>query len=141
MSIQPGTYMIHPTGDEGQGLGIGPVPLIYPPPSVPARILPKSMMEPFTLKPQEGNTYQLAAPKDSWYVMPKDEYVFLIPRETSGAPQSWSVQSTGPGTYRVQLPNKDLVWTCFPEEFPQIQLKPANGSQEQSWKFVRIDRD
>ncbi|EUC57664.1 Copia-like polyprotein/retrotransposon, partial [Rhizoctonia solani AG-3 Rhs1AP] len=103
MSIQPGTYMIHPASDEGQGAGVGPVPLMFPPPPVPLRILPGQMMEPFTLKPKEGNTYQLTVQRDSWSVVPKDEYVLLHSRDLPGPSHSWSVQPSGSGNYRGWL--------------------------------------
>ncbi|CAE6468038.1 unnamed protein product [Rhizoctonia solani] len=141
MSIQPGTYMIYPVNGDEQGAGIGPVPLIYPPPTVPLRILPQSMIEPFTLKPDDGNTYQLTAQRDHWRVVPKEDSVFIQPIENGGQPKSWSIQPTGPQTYRVQLPNFDQVWTYDSDGFPQVTLRPANGSQEQNWKFVRIERD
>ncbi|EUC58408.1 hypothetical protein RSOL_250720, partial [Rhizoctonia solani AG-3 Rhs1AP] len=133
--------MIHPASDEGQGAGIGPVPLMFPPPPVPLRILPTHIMEPFTLKPQDGNTYQLTAQRESWSVVPRDENVFLHARDLPGPTHSWSVQPSGSGNYRVQVPNNDQVWTFFRDDMPQVQLKPANGSQEQNWKFVRIERD
>lgn len=86
MSIQPGKYIIQSRKDSENFVGVGPVPLIYPPPDVPLRSLPSSMKVRSSIFP----TYysHLTRLQDVWEVKAVDggELTFGSPR-----PQGYNI--------------------------------------------------
>ncbi|KAF7368154.1 hypothetical protein MVEN_00134400 [Mycena venus] len=61
----------------------------------------------------------------------------------NGAQASFAIEAAGDDTFVVKSVNEDLVWTrTTPNAVrSQVQLQPANGGEEQKWKFVRVDTD
>ncbi|MBX7554198.1 hypothetical protein ABZX95_40365 [Streptomyces sp. NPDC004232] len=48
----------------------------------------------------------------------------------------WSIQPAGPGVFTIGKRGQDLLWT---EVDHHVELKPADGSPAQLWKFERLD--
>ncbi|WP_225102506.1 hypothetical protein [Streptomyces sp. CoH27] len=48
----------------------------------------------------------------------------------------WSVERAGGGVFIIKKPGQDLVWT---EVDNHVELKPADGSPAQHWRFEPVD--
>ncbi|KAF9967424.1 hypothetical protein BGZ70_009569 [Mortierella alpina] len=54
---------------------------------------------------------------------------------TADRRQTWSLESAGPGVYKIKLPNEDLVLDVDGDSKEAV-LRRSNGSVEQLWQFV-----
>ncbi|MFC8723615.1 RICIN domain-containing protein [Streptomyces bacillaris] len=134
-----GTYAIRNTASEaGAGLGVGPVPLVYPPLDMPARHLPEPMAERWVVTPVEGG-YTIVAgagrpggdggPGD-YALIERDGDVYV---SATKAPGVWSVEPAAGGGWTIGVPGQDLVATlAADDDVPQITLAPRTDSPAQS---------
>ncbi|KAF9555621.1 hypothetical protein EC968_008838 [Mortierella alpina] len=61
--------------------------------------------------------------------------------EFNKADSKWSIEQAGFGTVRISVPNNDLVVTVVrhgPNNPASLALRPADGSEEQSWHLELI---
>ncbi|KAF7346688.1 hypothetical protein MSAN_01806600 [Mycena sanguinolenta] len=60
---------------------------------------------------------------------------------TAGRGESFTISPAGEGTFTIQVPNKDEVWTVrIPgNEMLPVFLLPEEGGIESRWRFVRVD--
>ncbi|MCX4846029.1 hypothetical protein [Streptomyces sp. NBC_00893] len=140
-------YVIHNVGSaEGTGLGIGPVPLIYPPVDVPVRYLSGPLVERWVVRPVENGLYTITAgqgrpaepgrPGD-YALVERDGAVFV---SATKHPGRWAIQPAGGGRWTIGVPNGDRVITLNEDdEFPPVVLAPRNGSEDQLWDSVPVE--
>ncbi|KAF9368967.1 hypothetical protein CPB97_004037, partial [Podila verticillata] len=129
--IPRGIYAIEDV-NSGKFLGIGPTPDVYPPLDAPR------------VEETKGGTVIISATVNSppgYNIVSKEGAVFASARKE---PQLLAVESAGQNEVVIKLPNKDEVFTSYPSsnpKFPEIFLQPANGSRNQRYRFLRVDRD
>lgn len=142
MRLEQGTYVIHSVGAAaGSGLGIGPVPLVYPPFDVPARYFDGGgFVERWVVKAVGDGRYTITAGQgdpDDYSLTPRGQSVFL---SAVRGPGQWLIQPAGDGTWTVAAPDgDDEVVTLQRDEIPQLILVPQDGSADQRWQFIRVD--
>ncbi|KAG0354464.1 hypothetical protein BGZ54_001629 [Gamsiella multidivaricata] len=137
--LEPGKYFIQ--DNRGNYLGIGPVPPIYPPIDVPARLVPNHIAEKWIVDLADNGAFTISAGRgrhDDYKLVSREDVVYVSARM---APEPWTMTSAGDGKFMIQAPNRDLVYTANVDEFPHVTLQPASGEDSQRWTFVRIDRD
>ncbi|KAF8986574.1 hypothetical protein BGZ52_008559 [Haplosporangium bisporale] len=144
-TIQKGIYLIQDT-DSGKFLGIGPTPHIYPPIDTPVRLF--NERDPFVQhwrveEAKDGAVIISAAGSSpqGYNIVSKGDYVFVSAQKE---PELWAVESSGQGEVQVKLPFNDKVFTSYPGSSPfdsKILLEPAQGSRNQRYRFVRLDRE
>lgn len=139
-------YVIHNAGSPaGTSLGIGPVPLIYPPIDVPVRNLSGYSVERWVVKPVGNGLYAITAgqgrpaepgrPGDYALVERGDDVFVSAVQE----PGQWAIQPAGGGKWTIGVPNSDRVITLNEEGgFPPVVLAPRDGSVAQLWDSVRV---
>ncbi|GJJ73086.1 hypothetical protein EMPS_05444 [Entomortierella parvispora] len=138
--IEPGLYIIETLDD--RFLSIGPVPPIYPPVDVPVRLSNSPPLEEiWDVRPVDDGGYTIRQRGDSkmTYGLNQDQGKAVIVSARK-APQSWAVNNAGDGLFTIGVVNQDSLVTVNREEFPPVVLRPANGSPDQHWRFVRVDR-
>ncbi|GJJ73088.1 hypothetical protein EMPS_05446 [Entomortierella parvispora] len=142
--IEPGTYLIQTIDDKY--LSIGPVPPVIPPLDIPARLSARPRDHLWEVRPADDGGYTIREVQRRRRGEPtnvyglnrnEDEAVILSARK---APQSWAVDSAGEGLFTIGVVNQDSLATVNEDEYPPIILQPANGSPDQRWRFVRVDR-
>lgn len=137
--IEPGRYLI--ITEEERFLSIGPVPLVWPPIDVPARLLDRRFHdEAWEVREVEGG-YTIRQPGDRpgvYGLVQRDDAVFVSATSES---QTWAVNNAGNGLYTIGAANEDLLFTQSPDKFPQVLLTPSDGSNNQRFRFVQIERD
>ncbi|KAG0032638.1 hypothetical protein BGZ81_010362, partial [Podila clonocystis] len=138
-AIEPGRYLIE--NNERLFLGVGPIPRNRLP-EVPVHLF--SRHSPFV---------------DIWDVKKGDDGGLLISTNSQGetfslvnydkgifasalkSPELWAVTSAGENRVQIKAPNGDKVFTSVPDDEHQVQLQPAEGRDEQKWRFVPVERD
>ncbi len=141
--LESGIYVIHSAGAaDGSSLGIGPVPLIYPPLDVPARYFDGDrFVERWVVRATGDGGYTITAGRggaDDYSLTPRDQNVFVSATRQPRA--QWLIQPAGNGTFTIAASDgDDKVITLQQDEFPQLLLAPQNGSADQLWEFYRID--
>ncbi|KAF9972304.1 hypothetical protein BGZ73_004581 [Actinomortierella ambigua] len=139
-ALEDGIYRI--LDARGQyGLGIGPVPPVYPPIDVPLRLFQggSPFVNQWLVKRASGSEYTILDVHGGQYaykIVPRENDVFV---SAVKAPFAWTVTHAGQDAYTIKLPNDDLVVTGIVDEYPQVTLQPADGSGEQKWVFVKVD--
>lgn len=141
-SLEPGVYVIHSAGAaRGSALGIGPVPLIYPPLDVPARYFDGGpFAERWVVQAAGDGRYTITAGQgrpDDYSLTPRGYSVFVSARQQPAA--QWLIQPAGDGRWTIAAPGDDTVVTLQRDEVPQLVLAPQDGSADQLWDFFRID--
>ncbi|KAG0368011.1 hypothetical protein BGX24_002980 [Mortierella sp. AD032] len=136
-AIRPGLYAI--AAEDDLYLSIGPVPPIFPPPDVPARLFRQgeSREQVWEVKLAPGG-YTIRQPGDrpfTYGLIQKYDAVFVSSEE---ARQPWAVEEAGDNLYTIRAPYDDLLFTQTPEKSVQVHLKPATGAGIQRWRFVPI---
>jgi len=138
--VDPGRYLIQT--EENEFLSVGPVPLVYPPIDVPARILDRRFYdEAWEVVPVEGG-YTIRQPgnrPDTYGLVRKDDGAIFASARSK--PQTWAVNKAGDNLFTIGSVNEDRLFTQYKDAFPSVILQPADGSGAQRWKFTRIDRD
>ncbi|KAF9312546.1 hypothetical protein BG003_006161 [Podila horticola] len=139
--IETGTYLIQDF--EGNFLGVGPVHPIYPPPDVPARLLPPSVYaQRWLVRQNDDNTLTISVGKgypDDYKLVSRDDVVFVSAQKD---PEPWSVTSVGDNKVEIKSPYEDSVFTAEPyHREEQVRLRPARGLPNQKWNFIRVDRE
>ncbi|MEL5960751.1 RICIN domain-containing protein [Streptomyces sp. CLV115] len=139
-------YVIHNVGSPmGTGLGIGPVPLIYPPIDVPVRNLSGPSVERWVVKPAGNGLYTIISgqgrpaepgrPGD-YALVERGDDVFVSATQQPG---QWTIQPAGGGKWTIGVPNRDRVVTLKEGgQFPPVGLAPRDGSVAQLWDSVPV---
>ncbi|CAE6487712.1 unnamed protein product [Rhizoctonia solani] len=86
MSINEGLNFIQCANDEGNFVGTGPVPRIWPPYPSPLRHLTENWKDRFDVKSLGGDKYTLKVKSLDLYVGYDNDLVKLIPRVTHPKP-------------------------------------------------------
>ncbi|MEU9315300.1 RICIN domain-containing protein [Streptomyces sp. NPDC048295] len=140
-------YVIHNVGAApGTALGIGPVPLIYPPIDVPVRNLSGGFVERWVVTPVGNGLYTIIAgqgrpaeegrPGD-YALVERGDAVFV---SATKQPGQWTIEPAGGGRWTIGVPNSDKVITLNrDDEFPPVVLAPRNGSDAQLWDSALLD--
>ncbi|KAF9112750.1 hypothetical protein BGX30_007207, partial [Mortierella sp. GBA39] len=143
-TIRPGTYLIQDIRTN-LFLGIGPVPIIYPPPDVPLRLLPEqiALRDRWTVKEgADGGIiiFNGRGRPDDYKITYKDDIVIV---STQKAPETWDAQQVGGGplVVAIKLPYDDRVITSNEDDFPQVTLQPSIGENNQHFRFIPIERE
>ncbi|MEU2667650.1 hypothetical protein ABZ622_02095 [Streptomyces sp. NPDC007164] len=129
----------------GTGLGIGPVPLIYPPIDVPVRNLSGPSVERWVVKPAgnglctiisgQGRPAEPGRPGD-YALVERGDDVFVSATQQPG---QWTIEPAGGGKWTIGVPNRDRVITLNEDgEFPPVVLDPRNGSDAQLWDSILL---
>ncbi|MFE7466763.1 hypothetical protein ACFU6R_22035 [Streptomyces sp. NPDC057499] len=137
-----GEYVIHNVASEpGSGLGIGPVPLIYPPIDVPLRYFGGQFVERWTVKAVGSDRYTISAGpvQPGRYAFVQREGAVYV--SATKKPGEWTIESAGNGRYTIGVPGADRVATLDRDGNPQVTLAPRHGSPTQLWEFERVDID
>ncbi|KAF7346696.1 hypothetical protein MSAN_01807400 [Mycena sanguinolenta] len=59
---------------------------------------------------------------------------------TNGPGDSFTISPAGEGTFTIQVPNQDKVWTVFTGSSDStVFLQAETGEIQSRWKFVRVD--
>ncbi|MFF2010155.1 hypothetical protein ACFVWY_13925 [Streptomyces sp. NPDC058195] len=136
----PDAYVIHNVASEpGSGLGIGPVPLVYPPVDVPLRYFGGQFVERWTVKEVAPDRYTISAgpaQPGRYAFVRKEDAVFV---SATKKPGEWTIESAGNGRFTLGVPGADRVATLDRDEVPQVTLAPRHGSPTQLWEFERVD--
>ncbi|MFD5188011.1 hypothetical protein ACFWMU_07600 [Streptomyces sp. NPDC058357] len=139
-------YVIHNVGSPvGTGLGIGPVPLIYPPIDVPVRYLSGGFVERWVVKPVGNGLYTIIAgqgrpaepghPGD-YALVERGNDVFV---SATKQPGQWAIEPARGGKWTIGVPDSDRVITLNEGgDFPQVVLAPRDGSVAQLWDSVPV---
>ncbi|GJJ73081.1 hypothetical protein EMPS_05439 [Entomortierella parvispora] len=140
--IEPGLYVIQTL--DNKFLSIGPVPPVFPPHDVPAQLTTNPHeVEIWDVRPAGDGGYTIRQRQrgDSkmTYGLNQDEGRAVIVSAMK-APQSWAVDYAGDGRFTIGVVNQDNLVTVNGREFPPVVLRPANGSPDQRWRFVQMDR-
>ncbi|KAF9122269.1 hypothetical protein BGW39_009867 [Mortierella sp. 14UC] len=135
-AIEPGTYMIR---SEDGGLAIGPVPLIWPPPDVPARVM-NFMVERWNVAKNEDGFFTITELRGGYKVVQRRENDIFVSQKTELA-LPLAIEPVGNNQYTISVANKDRFFTYQPEDPPPIVLQPDHGAESQKWTFVRADRE
>ena len=137
--LASGTYVIHSTGAApGSALGIGPVPLIFPPIPVPARYFDGgSFVTRWVVKAADNGQYTITAEPPGPYAYSlalRDDNVFASSAQPAA---QWLIQPAADGKWTIaSTDGDDRVVTLQQEEFPEVILRPQDGSDNQLWDFV-----
>ncbi|MFJ6011062.1 RICIN domain-containing protein [Streptomyces sp. NPDC092952] len=138
----PGVYVIHNVASEpGSGLGIGPVPLIYPPIDVPLRYFGGQLVERWTVKEVAPDRYTISAGPAQfghYAFVPREDAVFL---SATKKPGEWTIEPAGNRRFTIGLPGADRIATLDRDDVPQVKLDGRSGSPTQLWEFDRVDID
>jgi hypothetical protein len=141
--LESGVYVIHSAGSApGSALGIGPVPLVYPPIDVPVRYFDGGgFVQRWIVQAIGDGRYTITAvpgAPDSYSLTPRGYDVFVSARTRPVA--QWLIQPAGEGTWTIAAPDgDDTVITLQRDEFPPLVLAPQDGSADQLWNFTRLD--
>ncbi|KAG0374976.1 hypothetical protein BGX24_009689 [Mortierella sp. AD032] len=133
-ALKPGTYFIH---NEHGPLAVGPVPLIYPPPDVPVRIM-SGFTERWTVAKNADGHYTISAYGGYKIADKKKGSVFVSHVMPALA---MAVESAGGNQYTISVPNEDRVFTYKADDFLQVIFEPADGSSAQKWSFMSAERE
>ncbi|KAB5589370.1 hypothetical protein CTheo_7193 [Ceratobasidium theobromae] len=151
-------HLIRSVDSEDKWAGTGPVPMIFPPPAAPLRVIDGSFKNKFVFEPlgDDNSKFYIKELEFDYYVGKVDELdgkkdVVKLVQKLPGGPDKppgaveWILVPDGPGVYRIQYPGPgNLSWTApitvGPEAHPVIVLEPE-GSQGQLWEIVPILRD
>lgn len=138
-SLESGEYVIHSAGSAtGSALGVGPVPLVFPPMDVPARYVEGgTFVERWVVTAAGDGRYTItAAPgrEDDYSLTPKLNDVYVSARTRPVA--QWSILPAGDGSWTI-ADGVDRVVTVQKYEYPQLVLAPMDGSADQRWTFTR----
>ncbi|GJJ73085.1 hypothetical protein EMPS_05443 [Entomortierella parvispora] len=139
-SINEGLYIIHTL--DNKYLAIGPVPPIYPPLDVPARVLPSAGQDRIweVLRAEDGGyTIRQRGDSSMAYGLNQNEDGAVIVSAMK-KPQNWAIDNAGDDLFTIRVVNEDSLVTVNRGEFPPVVLRPANGSPEQRWVFIPIPR-
>jgi hypothetical protein len=141
-SLEPGVYVLHSAGAaRGSVLGIGPVPLVYPPLDVPARYFDGGAYgERWVVQASGDGRYTITAGQgrpDDYSLTSRGDTVIVSARQRPVA--QWSIEPAGDGRWTIAAPGDDAVVTLQRDEVPQLILVPRDGSADQLWDFYRID--
>ncbi|KDN38343.1 hypothetical protein RSAG8_09547, partial [Rhizoctonia solani AG-8 WAC10335] len=136
MSINEGLNFIQCANDEGDFVGTGPVPRIWPPYPSPLRHLTENWKDRFDVKSLGGDKYTLKLKPLDLYVGYDNDLVKLIPM--GGPPQTWCIEATGDGIYTLKHPDSDQRWTAVDDEDrgPLIKLQKKNDAPSQAWRLL-----
>ncbi|KAG0030661.1 hypothetical protein BGZ82_007329 [Podila clonocystis] len=141
-AIESGIYVIQ---DEfGLELGLGPIPLVYPPPDVPVRVFKKGSHWVDQWKVEKSDHGALTITNvhggdDAYRIIAKGDTVFASTQKSTD--DKWSVTSVGGSQVEIKVPYKDEVFTTGREQFDIVTLQHAQGLPRQKWNFIRIDRE
>jgi hypothetical protein len=142
-SLDSGVYVIHSAGSAaGSALGIGPVPLVFPPLPVPARYFDGgSFVQRWVVQPTGDGRYSITAVPGgdySYSLAPRGNDVFVS--ATTRPVAQWLIQPAGDGMWTIAAPDgDDRVVTLQRDEVPPLVLAPQDGSADQLWSFSRLD--
>jgi len=142
MSIEEGIYVIIAAQSEN-GLAIGPIPLIYPPPTVRVRVLSGYALDKWRLVSQDdGFAITDLNPRGGYTIIRKDDTAYVA-WSSEGFPKAWSIEPAGDNTFVIKEPTEDRLFTRVDSDGygSVVALQPADGSVAQKWTFTRIDRD
>ncbi|CAE6474743.1 unnamed protein product [Rhizoctonia solani] len=135
MSLSEGVYLIRSLGSDNSFVGVGPIPLIYPPPPAPLRCTPATMRDPIGLKPADGK--YILEHKGIRYAIGSDEEGRVKLISGGGGGIKWTIDRSGEGSFRIKDPDSDRYWTA-----PKIiTLQGENGGPKQEWEFENADDD
>ncbi|GJJ73087.1 hypothetical protein EMPS_05445 [Entomortierella parvispora] len=124
-------------------LSIGPVPPVFPPLDVPARLSARPQGDHLweVLRSNDGSytIRQRGDPKWSYGLNHNDDGVVIV--SSRKAPQTWVVDSVDLDVYTIRVVNEDKVLTANRDDSPQIVLQPAKISDKQRWRFTAFRDD
>lgn len=142
MSVQEGIYVLQAVNSD-KGIAIGPIPLIYPPPTVPVRILGGYFLDKWRLVRQDGGfAITDRNPRGGYSIIRKGDTAF-VSWEEEGFPKAWAIERAGDNTVVIKEPTEDRVFT-YDENTDRgagVTLQPANGSDAQRWTLIRLGDD
>ncbi|KAG0032639.1 hypothetical protein BGZ81_010363 [Podila clonocystis] len=135
-AIEPGKYLIE--NNQGFLLGVGPTDL----PELPVRLFPRHsrLGDVWDVKRGEHGNLLISTRNrfgEFKLVNLRDGVFASIFKE----PEFWAITSVGHDLVEIKLPYSDRVFTSELNAPVQVQLQPAEGRDEQKWKFVPIERD
>ncbi|KAF9913038.1 hypothetical protein EC991_005906 [Linnemannia zychae] len=134
--IEPGTYIIR---SEGGPLAVGPVPLIWPPPDVPARIM-SNMADRWNVVKNKDGFFTISELRGGYKIVERRENDVFVSQKVE-PPLAVAVQSAGDNKYTISVADKDRYFTYSSEKFPPITLEPASGADVQKWTFINVGRE
>ncbi|KAG0037738.1 hypothetical protein BGZ82_001929 [Podila clonocystis] len=139
LAIEPGKYLIE--NNEGFVLGVGPIPRNRLP-EVPVRLFPSSSHFGDIWDVKRGDDGALListhSQSETFSLVNYGKGIFA---SSLKAPELWTITSVGNDKVEIKSPNSDEVFTSKPYEQYPVQLRPAEGRDEQKWKFVPVERD
>ncbi|GJJ73084.1 hypothetical protein EMPS_05442 [Entomortierella parvispora] len=139
--IPEGLYEIQTLDNEY--LSIGPVPPVFPPMDVPARLSDRRRGDEIweVLRSNDGGytIRQRGDPKWAYGLNRDDNGAVIV--SSRKAPQTWAVDKAGPDVHTIRVVNEDKLFTAKRDDFPQVVLRPADGSGEQLWRFIPFSDD
>ncbi|KAF9992595.1 hypothetical protein BGZ79_002881 [Entomortierella chlamydospora] len=141
-TLESGVYRIYDSYGRN-AFGVGPIPIIYPPPDVPLRLFTggSPLVDRWYVVRTSGDRYTIrvgSGRSGDYRIIPRGNDVFVT---ATKAPQEWSITEAGDGQFVIQILNQDSIVTSEEERRPPLALEPANGSPDQRWRFVRIGDD
>ncbi|KAG0080176.1 hypothetical protein BGZ93_003003, partial [Podila epicladia] len=140
-AIENGIYVIEDSF--GHGLGLGPIPHIYPPPDVPVRIFDRGshFVEHWKVQNVANGDVIISGVRrghEDYKIVSKGDYVYVSTQKHDDA---WSVTSAGGNQVDIKVPYKDEVFTTGIVEHDIVTLQHSQGLPTQKWNFIRIDRE
>ncbi|KAG0273843.1 hypothetical protein BGZ95_010341 [Linnemannia exigua] len=137
--IEPGRYLI--LTEDNRFLSVGPVPHVYPPLDVPARIFDNRFLnEAWEVRQAEGGYIirQTGDRQDTYGLISRNDDVFV---SVLSKPRTWVVNRADRDLYTIGVTDQDLLFTQSPDDSLRVLLAPASGSRGQRWRFIPIERD
>ncbi|KAF9913035.1 hypothetical protein EC991_005903 [Linnemannia zychae] len=135
-ALEPGVYVIR---SEDGSLAVGPVPLIYPPPDVPVRVL-DFMEDRWNVAKNADGHYTISELRGGYKVVERREKEIFVSQKLD-SPLTLAIEPAGGNQYTISIPSKDRFFTYKSTEFPPITLEPADGADDQKWTFINADRE
>ncbi|MER7989381.1 hypothetical protein ABTY53_27885 [Streptomyces noursei] len=134
--MQEGRYLIVSEKPEVGKLAFAPVTVpVFPPLFFIVGSHAKDLKEQWTVTPTGRGTFTINStthPGASWSRRGEG----IVASEASWS--QFAIEPAGGGSYKIQSPGEDAVATLNEAGREQLHVEPANGSDAQRWRFVRV---
>ncbi|KAG0037737.1 hypothetical protein BGZ82_001928 [Podila clonocystis] len=137
-AIEPGKYLIE---NNGHHLGLGSIPRDGSP-EVVVILTPRDspLVEIRGVKSAGDGTFRISTQFRSreFSILNLKNRVFASPHK---APELWAITSVGDGQVEIKLPYSNEVFTSPTFAYTPVLLMPAEGRDQQKWRFIPVERD